>query len=137
MSFNSRFYHFLGIIIASDKTEETLTKAFVLLKSILPHDSSYNSSSGTSVIMTDNCDEPHQSFSYNWPDAALLQCTSKSMEMAEKLVCAKDIKDYVSAYVSQVSLNQTKQTSMIFMSNLLKIYVASVNAGQDVFEMMN
>ena len=59
------------------------------------------------------------------------------MEMAEKLVCAKDIKDYVSAYVSQVSLNQTKEKRMIFMSNLLKIYVASVNAGQDVFEMIN
>ena len=59
MSFNSRFYHSIGIIIISDEQEETLTKVFVLLKTILPDDSFYNSSSGHSVIMTDNHDKLH------------------------------------------------------------------------------
>ena len=59
MSFNSRFYHSIGIIIISDEQEETLTKVFVLLKTILPDDSLYNSSSGHSVIMTDNHDKLH------------------------------------------------------------------------------
>ena len=59
MSFNSRFYDSIGIIIISDEQEETLTKVFVLLKTILPDDSFYNSSSGHSVIMTDNHDKLH------------------------------------------------------------------------------
>ena len=59
MSFNSRFYHSIGIIIISDEQEETPTKVFVLLKTILPDDSFYNSSSGHSVIMTDNHDKLH------------------------------------------------------------------------------
>ena len=59
MSFNSRLYHSIGIIIISDEQEETLTKVFVLLKTILPDDSFYNSSSGHSVIMTDNHDKLH------------------------------------------------------------------------------
>ena len=59
MSFNSRFYHSIGIIIISDEQEETLTKVFVLLKTILPDDSFYNSSSGHSVIMTENHDKLH------------------------------------------------------------------------------
>ena len=54
--FNSRFYHFLGIIITSDEREETLTNVSALLKSILSDESFCNSSSGLSVIMTDNCD---------------------------------------------------------------------------------
>ena len=61
MSFNSRFYHFIGIVNTTDEREETLKKAFALLKSILPDDFFYNSSSGPSVIMTDNSDELYQS----------------------------------------------------------------------------
>ena len=59
MSFNSRFYHSIGVIIVSDEQEETLTKVFILLKTILSDDSFYNSSSGHSVIMTDNHDKLH------------------------------------------------------------------------------
>ena len=76
MSFNSRFYSFVGIIITSDEQEVTLKKLFALLKSILPDDSFYNSSSGPSVIMTDNCEELYQSLSYNWPDATLFYLLS-------------------------------------------------------------
>ena len=63
MPFNSRFYHFIGIIITSDEREETLKQVIALLNSILSDDSFYNSSSRPSVIMTDNCDELHQSLS--------------------------------------------------------------------------
>ena len=71
--------------------------------------------------MTDNCDELHQSLSYNWPDATLLLSTFQILQQAwrwlyqnchdivkndrgiimklfQKLVYAKDIEDYVSAY---------------------------------------
>ena len=121
MSFNSRFYHFIGIITTSVKREETLTKTFALLKSIIPDDFFYNSSSKPSVIMTDNCDELLQSLSFNWPDAALLLCTLHILQQAWrwlyeschgiatndrviimklfwKLVYVKDIKDDLSAY---------------------------------------
>ena len=120
-------------------------KAFTILKSILPEDSFYNFSSGSSVIMTNNWDELYE-LSYNWPDATLLLCNfhvlhqvwrwlyeschgiAKNdrviiMKLFQKLGYAKDIEDYV-------------QFSLVFASNILKIYATLVNAGQDVFEMM-
>ena len=116
-------------------------KAFTILKSILPEDFS----SGPSVIMTNNWDELYE-LSYNWPDATLLLCNfhvlhqvwrwlyeschgiAKNdrviiMKLFQKLGYAKDIEDYV-------------QFSLVFASNILKIYATLVNAGQDVFEMM-
>ena len=45
------------------------------------------------------------------------------MKLFQKLGYAKDIEDYV-------------QSSLVFASNILKIYATLVNAGQDVFEMM-
>ena len=65
MSFNSRFYYFIGIVNTSDEREEKMKKAFALLKKILPGGSFYNSSSGPSVIMMHDCDEFYQSLSYN------------------------------------------------------------------------
>ena len=95
-------------------------KAFELLKSILPDDCFYSSSSGPSVTITENCDEFHQSISYNWPDVTLLLCTFQilqkvwrkrykschgitknnrviMMNLLQKLNYAKDIEDYISA----------------------------------------
>ena len=65
----------VGIVITSDEREKTLTESFALLKTIFPDDAFYNSPTGPSVIMTDNCDELHQSLSQNWPEATLLLCT--------------------------------------------------------------
>ena len=77
--------------------------------------------------MTDNCDELHQSLSYNWPDETLLQCTFHILQQVwrwlykscrgmlelvakndrviiknvfQKLLYANDVEDYVSAYSS-------------------------------------
>ena len=62
MSFNSRFYHFIGIVNTSDEREETKTKKGVcIIEEHSPRWFFYNSSSGPSVIMTDNSDELYQS----------------------------------------------------------------------------
>ena len=152
MSFNSRFYHSIGIIIISDDQEETLTKVFALLKTIVPDDSFYNCSSRYSVIMTDNHDKLHQGLSYNWPDATLVLCTFHIlqqvwrwlyeschrkarndrimiMKLSLKLVYSKDMKDYVSAYTVLFEPNITNKYNLcVFVSNILKIYVALANA---------
>ncbi|XP_066936171.1 uncharacterized protein [Clytia hemisphaerica] len=65
----------LGIVITSYEQELTLSKAFKLLKSILPEDAFFNTPEGPSVIMTDNCKELHNSLRYNWPNARLFLCT--------------------------------------------------------------
>ena len=80
MLFKSRIYYLIGNIITSDERQKILKKAFVLLKSMLPDDSFYNSSSGPSVIMTDNCDGLHRSPSYNWPDITLFPCTFHKLQ---------------------------------------------------------
>ena len=119
---SKNFINFVGIIITSDEREETLTKGFALLKSILPNDAFFNSpSKRPSVIMTDNCDELHHALSYNWPDATLLLCTfhilqqvwrwlyqsshgiAKNdrvtiMKLFREIVYAKDVEIYVAAY---------------------------------------
>ena len=135
MSFNSRSYYFIAITITSDEQEETLKKVFALLKSILPDDSFYNSLSGPSVIMTDNCGELYQSLYYNWPDVALLLCIFHilqqvwrwlyeschdiakndrviTIKLFWKLVYAKDNKDYVSAYTVLFEYNLTNKYSL-------------------------
>ena len=58
-------FNYLLKVITTDEREEALKQAFALLNSILPDDFCYNSSSGPSVIMTDNCDELQQRLSYN------------------------------------------------------------------------
>ena len=157
MSFNSGFHPFIGIIITSDEREETLRKVFALLKSILPDDSFYNSSLGPSVIMTDNCDELHQSLSYNWPDATLLLCTSHILQQVwrwlykschgigknyrvimvklfRKLVYAKDIEDYVSTYTV---LFESIITSKYSLCAKYFEDMCCISEHWDVFEMMN
>ena len=152
MSFNSRFYHSIGVIIVSDEQEETLTKVFILLKTILSDDSFYNSSSGHSVIITDNHGKLHQGLSYNWPDATLVLCTfhilqqvwrwlyegchrkAKNdrviiMNLFQKLVYSKDMEDYVSDYTVLFEPNITDKYNLcVFVSNILKIYVTLANA---------
>ena len=66
------FFFYPGIIITSYEQEETLRKAFYLLKTVLPF---FNCSTGPSVIMTDNCEELHRALADNWPDSTLLLCT--------------------------------------------------------------
>ena len=134
MSFNSRFYYFIAITITSDEQEETLKKAFALLKSILPDNSFYKSLSGPSDIMTDNCSKFYQSLYYNWPDVALLlwifhilqqvwrwlyeSCHDIAkndrvitIKLFWKLVYAKDNEDYVSAYTVLFEYNLTNKYS--------------------------
>ena len=119
-------------MITSDERKETPKKAFALLKSILPDDSFDNSSSGPSVIMTDNCEELYQSLSYNWPYATLLLCTfhilqqvwrwlyeschgiakNDILKLFQKLVYAKDIEDYVSTYTVLFESNITNKYNL-------------------------
>ena len=93
--------------------------------------------------MTDNCEELYQGLSYNWPDATLFLCTfhifqqvwrwlyeschgiAKNdsviiMKLFRKLVYAKDIEDYVSAY------------TVLFESNITNNYNLCVKYFEDL-----
>ena len=115
--------------------KKTLKKAFALLKIILSDDSFYNSLSGPSVIMTNNCGELYQSLSYNWPDATLLLCIFHILQQVWRwlyeschsiakndrvitiklfwiLVYARHNEDHVSAYTVLFEYNLTNKYSL-------------------------
>ena len=103
----------------SDEREETLTKAFEMLNSILPEGAFFNAA-GPAILMTDNCDELRRNLHRSWPNATLLLCIfhvlqqvwrwlyerqhgiSKEvrveiMKLFRKLVYASDVEGYESA----------------------------------------
>ncbi|XP_066926380.1 uncharacterized protein [Clytia hemisphaerica] len=70
----------LGIIVTSDETTETLTRAFEMYSSLLPAYAFHSSPFGPGIIMTDNCDELYDALHAVWPNAKLLLCLFHIMQ---------------------------------------------------------
>ena len=64
----------LGIVITSDETTDTLSKAFRMYQGISPATAFYGNVDGPSIIMTDNCSELKDALRSVWPNATLLLC---------------------------------------------------------------
>ena len=73
----------LGIIVTSDETTDTLTRAFELFSSTLQQDNSFfgkGAMAGPTVIMTDNCVELRDALHAVWPRSHLLLCVFHIMQ---------------------------------------------------------
>ena len=67
----------LGVIITSDETQHTLTRAFQCLLQVLPHGAFYGRTieNGPTVVITDDSSTERSAIQSIWPDCTLLLCT--------------------------------------------------------------
>jgi len=72
----------LGIVVTSDETTDTLTRALEMFSSSLPDFAFYGKGAlnGPGVIMTDNCDELKDALHATWPRSRLLLCIFHLMQ---------------------------------------------------------
>ena len=63
----------IGTVITSDEQIETLTEAFIFLKSLFPNDSFFGKGR-PNVIMTDNCSELRGALYDVFPESTMLLC---------------------------------------------------------------
>ena len=75
----------LGIIITSDETTPTLTKAFNKYRDILPDSAFFGKGKeGPAIFMTDNCVELRDALHSTWPNCILLLCLFHMMQQVWK-----------------------------------------------------
>ena len=66
----------LGFVITSSESEQTLTKAFEMLRNVLPDNAFYKKgkNKGPVIFMTDDADGEINALKTVWPEAKLLLC---------------------------------------------------------------
>ncbi|XP_066933770.1 uncharacterized protein [Clytia hemisphaerica] len=103
----------LGVIVTSDETTETLTRAFEMFSSLLPDYAFYSSRSGPGIVMTDNCGELHDALHAIWPMARLLLCFFHIMQQVWRWLFDKNNK------ISQVDRPEIIQMfrNIVYCSN--------------------
>nr|XP_047122908.1 uncharacterized protein LOC124806224 [Hydra vulgaris] len=119
----------LGIIVTSDETTDTLTKALEMFVSLLP-DYAFHGKGvvGPDVIMTDNCDELKDALHDVWPKSNLLLCVFHLMQQVWRWLFDKnhgilnqDRPSIINQFKKVVYANSVKECEDAF-SNIIDLY---------------